>query len=53
MPFSDHCDFNELTQMVEESGAESVYTVHGFVSEFASYLKTRGFDAQPLSTISS
>ena len=45
---SDHCDFNELVEMVIQSGAEQVYTIHGFVDEFATHLKTIGFDAQPL-----
>ncbi len=34
--------------MVIESGAEKVYTVHGFVEEFASHLIKMGIDAQPL-----
>ena len=48
IPLSDHCDFNELSNMVIESGAEKVYTVHGFVEEFASHLVKMGIDAQPL-----
>ena len=48
IPMSDHCDFNELVEMVIQSGAEQVYTIHGFVDEFATHLKTIGFDAQPL-----
>jgi putative mRNA 3-end processing factor len=48
IPMSDHCDFNELVDMVEKSGAEQVYTIHGFVDEFAEYLRKKGIDAQPL-----
>ncbi len=48
IPLSDHCDFNELSNLVIESGAEKVYTVHGFVEEFASHLIKMGIDAQPL-----
>ena len=48
VPMSDHCDFDELTQMVIKSGAEQVYTVHGFVEEFASHLTKMGISAQPL-----
>lgn len=48
IPLSDHCDFNELVQLVIDSRAEKVYTVHGFVEEFAAYLRKMGFDAQPL-----
>jgi hypothetical protein len=45
---SDHCDFNELVDMVVKSGAEQVYTIHGFVEEFAAHLNTLGISAQPL-----
>jgi len=45
---SDHCDFNELVNMVVQSGAEQVYTIHGFVDEFAEHLKKIGITAQPL-----
>jgi len=48
IPLSDHCDFNELVELVKKSGAEKVYTIHGFVDEFASHLNKLGFDAQPL-----
>ena len=34
--------------MIKQSGAEKVYTIHGFVDEFASHLTKLGFDAQPL-----
>ncbi|MCV0412655.1 exonuclease [Nitrosarchaeum sp.] len=45
---SDHCDFNELVDLVIRSGAEQVYTIHGFVEEFAAHLRTLGISAQPL-----
>ncbi|HUU48140.1 MAG TPA: exonuclease [Nitrosopumilaceae archaeon] len=48
IPMSDHSDFNELVDMVIQSGAEQVYTVHGFVDEFASHLRKMGISAQPL-----
>lgn len=48
IPLSDHCDFNELVELVRKSGAEKIYTIHGFVEEFATHLKKIGFDAQPL-----
>ncbi len=47
-PLSDHCDFNELVDMVKCSGAEQVYTIHGFVEEFAEHLRKIGIKAQPL-----
>jgi len=48
IPLSDHCDFEELVSLVVQSGAEKVYTIHGFVEEFASHLRKIGIDAQPL-----
>ena len=47
-PLSDHCDFNELVDLVIQSRAEQVYTIHGFVEDFAKHLRTMGIDAQPL-----
>ena len=49
VPMSDHCDFNELVQLAVDSQAEKIYTIHGFVTEFAASLQKLGFDAQPLS----
>jgi putative mRNA 3-end processing factor len=48
IPMSDHCDFNELVNIVIRSGAEQVYTIHGFVEEFAEHLRKIGISAQPL-----
>ncbi len=48
IPLSDHCDYNELVQLVKDCNPEKIYTVHGFVDEFASDLVRMGFDAQPL-----
>ena len=48
IPLSDHCDYNELIQLVNQSGAEKVYTIHGFVEEFAMDLIQQGVSAQPL-----
>ncbi len=45
---SDHCDYNELIELVKRSDPEKIYTVHGFVEEFASDLVKLGYDAQPL-----
>ncbi|MFQ6135340.1 MAG: MBL fold metallo-hydrolase RNA specificity domain-containing protein, partial [Nitrososphaerales archaeon] len=47
-PLSDHCDFNDLVDMVRRCSPYKVYTVHGFAEEFASHLKSMGFDARPL-----
>jgi putative mRNA 3-end processing factor len=48
IPLSDHCDYDELVSLVKKTGAEKIYTVHGFVEEFAAALHKMGFDAQPL-----
>lgn len=45
---SDHCDYNELVDLIKKAQPEKVYTIHGFVEEFASTLVKMGFDAQPL-----
>jgi putative mRNA 3-end processing factor len=52
MPLSDHCDYDELIHLVKQSEAEKIYTIHGFVNEFAMDLNKLGFSAQPLREIS-
>lgn len=47
-PYSDHCDFDELYEVVELSGAGQVYTVHGFAADLARHLRRRGVQAWPL-----
>jgi DNA ligase-1 len=45
---SDHCDFDELIEVVERSGADQVYTVHGYTEDFARHLRKRGVRASAL-----
>ncbi|MGQ0796189.1 MAG: MBL fold metallo-hydrolase RNA specificity domain-containing protein [Nitrosopumilaceae archaeon] len=45
---SDHCDYNDLIELVKKSNPEKIFTVHGFVDEFAKDLVNIGYDAQPL-----
>ena len=45
---SDHCDYDELIDLAKKTNPEKIYTVHGFVNEFANDLVKLGFDAQPL-----
>jgi len=52
IPFSDHCDFNELVEVVKKSKPKKIFTVHGFQKEFAHYLKLIGLDAEPISRLS-
>jgi putative mRNA 3-end processing factor len=48
-PFSDHCGFDDLVEMVKAVDPEKVYTHHGFDSEFASHLKREeGINARAL-----
>jgi Cft2 family RNA processing exonuclease len=45
---SDHCDFDELWEVVERSGADQVYTVHGYTEDFARHLRRKGVRAWAL-----
>jgi putative mRNA 3-end processing factor len=47
-PLSDHCDYQELINLVQAVSPEMVYTVHGFAAEFARDLRKMGFWARPL-----
>jgi Cft2 family RNA processing exonuclease len=46
IPYSDHGGFDELLQIVAESGARHVDVVHGFTDPFARILRERGLDAR-------
>jgi putative mRNA 3-end processing factor len=52
-PLSDHCDYQELINLVQAVSPEMVYTVHGFASEFARDLRQMGFSARPLAAYQS
>jgi len=45
LPFSDHCDFNELLQYVEIANPKKVYVLSKF-PEFCNRLKQKGIPAQ-------
>lgn len=47
-PLSDHADFPDLLRFVELVQPKRVYTVHGYVEEFAQTLRARGIDAWAL-----
>ena len=47
LPMSDHADFNELVEYVQQANPRKIYTVHGF-PQFAAHLKDLGFDAEHL-----
>lgn len=48
LPMSDHCDYNELIQLVHKCNPKKIFTVHGFAREFARILNNMGYDASPL-----
>lgn len=48
IPFSDHCDFEELVDVVKKSNPEKIFTIHGFQNEFARHLNSMGFNAEPI-----
>jgi putative mRNA 3-end processing factor len=45
LPLSDHAGYDDLLRYVEESGATTIYTVHGG-TKFATDLRARGHDAR-------
>jgi DNA ligase 1 len=47
-PLSDHADYDDLLEYVRLTGADRVYTVHGFADEFARDLRKQGLWAEPL-----
>ncbi|MDY6778473.1 MAG: MBL fold metallo-hydrolase RNA specificity domain-containing protein, partial [Candidatus Nanohaloarchaea archaeon] len=48
-PLSDHCDFDDLIELVKQVDPDQVYTHHGFDEAFASHLRAEeGFQAQAL-----
>ena len=47
-PISDHCDFNELLEIVRYCNPEKIYTIHGFADYFAKRLRTMGYEAEAL-----
>lgn len=47
-PLSDHAGYDELHAFVDEVKPQRVYTIHGYRSEFARDLRSRGIEAWPL-----
>ena len=44
VPLSDHADYNDLLEYVEQAQPKKILTLHGF-KEFATDLRERGYDA--------
>ncbi|MEM1391394.1 MAG: DNA ligase-associated DEXH box helicase, partial [Pseudomonadota bacterium] len=47
---SDHADWAGLNEAIAETGAENVYTTHGYTDIFARWLNEKGYNAQVVST---
>ncbi len=47
---SDHADWPGLLQAIELSGAEKVYTTHGFTAAFSRYLNENGIPSEEVKT---
>lgn len=47
---SDHVDWPSLLRSVEATGAETVWTTHGYAEQVARYLTERGLNARALET---
>ncbi len=45
---SDHADFHQLLEYVEQSAPKKAFTVHGYANEFARQLRRMGVKAEPL-----
>lgn len=47
---SDHADWPGLLSAIRETGAENIYTTHGYTEIFARYLNEKGWNAQVVRT---
>ncbi|WP_414837261.1 MBL fold metallo-hydrolase RNA specificity domain-containing protein [Candidatus Nanosalina sp. VS9-1] len=48
-PYSDHCGFDDLVELVEKVDPEKIYTHHGFDEAFAKHLSSKmGYNARAL-----
>jgi putative mRNA 3-end processing factor len=49
-PISDHADWNGLIKACRATGAECIYTTHGFQSVFTRYLNEQGLHSKEVKT---
>ncbi|MBT54968.1 MAG: DNA ligase-associated DEXH box helicase [Mameliella sp.] len=47
---SDHADWPGLHQAIKATGAEKIFTTHGYTDIFARWLKAQGYDAEVVPT---
>ena len=50
-PLSDHADFPDLIDFVQQVQPQRVFTLHGFAADFAGTLRGLGFDARALGMV--
>lgn len=48
---SDHADWPGLLEAVRLSGAQHIYTTHGYNAIFSRWLREQGYDSQPVETL--
>lgn len=47
---SDHADWNELNQTIQETGAKTIYLTHGKTDSLARFLTEQGYDVRNFTT---
>lgn len=47
---SDHVDWPALNQVIDESGAQCVWPMHGYTEVVSRWLRERGIEARPIKT---
>jgi putative mRNA 3-end processing factor len=45
---SDHCDWGELNQSIQDSGASTIWVTHGREDALVYWCKKLGLEAEPL-----
>jgi Cft2 family RNA processing exonuclease len=45
IPYSDHAGFDELLELIRQSGARQVDVIHGYTEPFARILRSQGLEA--------
>ena len=50
-PLSDHADFPDLIDFVQQVQPQRVFTLHGFAADFAGTLRGLGYDARALGMV--
>ncbi|WP_353182500.1 ligase-associated DNA damage response exonuclease [Parapedobacter lycopersici] len=49
---SDHCDFRQLNEAIDVTGAEHIYVTHGYESQFTRWVREeRGLPAEIMNTL--